>query len=84
LLIAVDHEGGRVQRFRAGYTVLPPMGELGKQWEQDRTLARRRAEAAGFIIAAELGSSGVDFSFAPVLDLDFGRCGAIGNRALPQ
>ena len=81
LLIAVDHEGGRVQRFRTGFTALPPMRELGTQWDADRPLARRRAEAAGFIIATELGSSGVDFSFTPVLDLDFGPSGVIGDRS---
>jgi beta-N-acetylhexosaminidase len=81
LLIAVDHEGGRVQRFREGYTPIPPMAELGALWDADRAGARRRSEAAGFVIAAELTSSGIDFSFTPVLDIDFGRSGVIGNRA---
>ncbi|MEO8627997.1 MAG: beta-N-acetylhexosaminidase [Betaproteobacteria bacterium] len=81
LLIAVDHEGGRVQRFRTGFTALPPMRELGAQWDTDRAIARRRAEAAGFIIATELASSGVDFSFTPVLDLDFGPSSVIGDRS---
>jgi beta-N-acetylhexosaminidase len=82
LLIAVDHEGGRVQRFRDGYTLIPAMAELGVLWDTDRTAARSRAEAAGFVLASELAASGVDFSFTPVLDLDFGRSGVIGNRAL--
>ena len=81
LLIAVDHEGGRVQRFRDGYTAIPPMAELGVLWDVDRTAARRRAEAAGLVIATELSASGVDFSFTPVLDLDFGRSRVIGTRA---
>jgi beta-N-acetylhexosaminidase len=81
LLVAVDHEGGRVQRFREGYTAIPAMAGLGALWDADRPAARRSAEAAGFIIAAELAASGVDFSFTPVLDLDFGRSGVIGDRA---
>jgi len=81
LLIAVDHEGGRVQRFRSGYTTLPPMAALGTLWNVDRPAARRCAEAAGFVIATELTASGVDFSFTPVLDLDYGRSGVIGDRA---
>ena len=82
LLIAVDHEGGRVQRFREGYTAIPAMAGLGALWDADRAAARRRAEAVGFLIAAELTASGVDFSFTPVLDLDFGRSSVIGDRAL--
>jgi len=82
LLIAVDHEGGRVQRFRDGYTLIPAMAELGALWDADRAAARRRAEAAGFVLASELAASGVDLSFTPVLDLDFGRSAVIGSRAL--
>src|SRR5262249_8808517 len=82
LLIAVDHEGGRVQRFRDGYTLIPAMAELGALWDIDRSAARSRAEAAGLVLASELAASGVDFSFTPVLDLDFGRSAVIGNRAL--
>jgi beta-N-acetylhexosaminidase len=81
LLIAVDQEGGRVQRFREGFTAIPAMAGLGALWNADRPAARRGAEAAGFVIAAELAASGVDFSFTPVLDLDFGRSGVIGDRA---
>ncbi|GAA5233428.1 beta-N-acetylhexosaminidase [Verticiella sediminum] len=83
LLIAVDHEGGRVQRFRSdGYTEVPAMRTLGEQWERDRMQALRSATAAGFVLAAELRACGVDFTFAPVLDLDHGRSGVIGTRAL--
>ena len=81
LLIAVDHEGGRVQRFREGYTPIPAMAELGALWDLDQSAARRRAEAAGFVIATELTASGVDFSFTPVLDIGFGRSRVIGTRA---
>jgi beta-N-acetylhexosaminidase len=81
LLIGVDHEGGRVQRFRSGYTPIPAMGALGEDWEQDREAASRRVQAAGFIVAVELAASGVDFTFAPVLDLNYGRSAVIGDRA---
>ncbi len=83
LLIAVDHEGGRVQRFRSdGFTAIPPMRELGEQWMHDALAAMRRATACGVVLAAELRAVGVDFSFAPVLDLDWGRSAVIGDRAL--
>src|SRR5258708_5954320 len=81
LLIAVDHEGGRVQRFREGFTRIPPMRTLGEGWEKDSSQARATAEAAGYVIAAELRSHGVDFSFAPVLDVDFGSSGVMVDRA---
>ncbi|MDE2343375.1 MAG: beta-N-acetylhexosaminidase [Betaproteobacteria bacterium] len=81
LLVAVDHEGGRVQRFRSGFTELPSMGSIGQRSGQDRALALRLAEAAGFVLAWELRALGVDLSFAPVLDLDYGRSAVIGNRA---
>ncbi|MGB7541301.1 MAG: beta-N-acetylhexosaminidase, partial [Burkholderiales bacterium] len=81
LLIAVDHEGGRVQRFRDGFTPIPPMRSLGERRKQDAAQARRLAEAAGYVIAAELRAHGVDFSFTPVLDVDFGASGVIGDRA---
>jgi beta-N-acetylhexosaminidase len=81
LLIAVDHEGGRVQRFRSGFTHLPPMRQLGKLWDRDVLLACRVAAQTGFVLAAELRAHGVDFSFAPVLDLDHGRSAVIGDRA---
>ena len=81
LLIAVDHEGGRVQRFRAGFTELPSMGSLGERYAQDPALALLLTEAAGFVLAWELRALGVDLSFAPVLDLAYGRSAVIGNRA---
>jgi beta-N-acetylhexosaminidase len=79
--IAVDHEGGRVQRFREGFTRLPAMRKLGAWWDHDREAARAAAHAIGFVLAAELRTLGVDLSFAPVLDLDWGRSGVIGDRA---
>jgi len=82
LPICVDHEGGRVQRFRDGFTAIPPMRELGRRWDRERGAAREAARGAAYIIAAELAAHGVDFSFAPVLDLDYGSCAAIGDRAL--
>jgi beta-N-acetylhexosaminidase len=82
LPVCVDHEGGRVQRFREGFTAIPPMRSLGKLWDRDRDLAREAATSIGYIIAAELGAHGVDFSFAPVLDLDYGGSSVIGDRAL--
>jgi beta-N-acetylhexosaminidase len=81
LLIAVDHEGGRVQRFRSGFTRLPPVGELGKHYHQHPTQTLQRAEQTGWLMAAELRAVGVDFSFAPVLDLDYGVSEVIGNRS---
>lgn len=81
LLIAVDHEGGRVQRFREGFSRIPAMRELGTLWDRDRAEALRAAREAGLLIALELGACGVDFSFAPVLDLDYGNSGVIGDRA---
>jgi beta-N-acetylhexosaminidase len=82
LLICVDHEGGRVQRFRTdGFTHLAPMRELGALWMKDALRATDAATAAGYVLAAELRACGVDFSFTPVLDLDHGPSGVIGDRA---
>jgi len=81
LLIAVDHEGGRVQRFREGFTRLPPMRALGAVWDEHPLRARHLAQDAGYVLAAELRAHGVDLSFAPVLDLDFGNSAVIGDRA---
>lgn len=82
LLIAVDHEGGRVQRFRAdGFTHLPAMARLGQVWMQDPMRAMSLATACGLVMAAELRACGVDMSFAPVLDLDYGVSKVIGDRA---
>lgn len=81
LLIAVDHEGGRVQRFQEGFTRIPPMRVLGETRGRDPARARSLAEAMGYVIAAELLAHGVDFSFAPVVDVDFGSSSVIGDRA---
>lgn len=82
LLIAVDHEGGRVQRFRKGFTEIPPMRDLGAMWEFDVLGACKRATELGAIIGRELGECGVDLSFTPVLDIDHGPSSVIGDRAL--
>jgi beta-N-acetylhexosaminidase len=82
LLICVDHEGGRVQRFRTdGFTALPAMRALGELWMKDALTATDAASALGFVLAAELRACGVDLSFAPVLDLDHGTSSVIGDRA---
>lgn len=81
LLIAADHEGGRVQRFRDGFTVLPPMRTLGRLWDQAPREARDVARQVGYVLGAELRAHGVDFSFTPVLDIDFGISKVIGDRA---
>jgi beta-N-acetylhexosaminidase len=81
LLVAVDQEGGRVQRFLDGFTRLPPMRALGRVHDRDPALAGNLAGATGVVLAAELAAHGVDFSFTPVLDLDFGASGVIGDRA---
>jgi beta-N-acetylhexosaminidase len=83
-LIAVDHEGGRVQRFQEGFTRIPPMRLLGESWENDPPKAKALAEAVGYVIATELLAHGVDFSFAPVLDVDFGSSSVIGDRAFSE
>ena len=90
LLICVDHEGGRVQRFKTdGFTHLPAMRALGEMWLQDgqggegsgAMRATNAATACGYVLGAELRACGVDLSFTPVLDLDFGASGVIGDRA---
>lgn len=82
LLICVDHEGGRVQRFRTdGFTHLPPMRALGSLWMKDQLAATNAATACGYVLGAELRACGVDFSFTPVLDLNWGESGVIGDRA---
>lgn len=82
LVIAVDHEGGRVQRFHgAGFTEIPAMRSLGDLWTTHPPSARARAFEIGFTIGHELGQVGIDFSFAPVLDLDYGESAVIGHRA---
>jgi beta-N-acetylhexosaminidase len=82
LLIAVDHEGGRVQRFRHGFTTIPAMRELGKLWDRDPAQGIAAARGCGFVIGSELQAHGVDFSFTPVLDVDYGESSVIGDRAL--
>jgi beta-N-acetylhexosaminidase len=81
LLIAVDHEGGRVQRFRDGFTRLPPMATLGRLWDENPDAAKVAAQQVGYVLAAELRVRGVDYSFTPVLDLDYGPSRVIGDRA---
>ncbi len=81
LLIAVDHEGGRVQRFREGFARIPAMRELGRIWDEHPKRARHLAQQAGYVLAAELRACGVDFSFTPVLDVDYGSSSVIGDRA---
>jgi beta-N-acetylhexosaminidase len=81
LLIAVDHEGGRVQRFQEGFSRIPAMRRLGEAWERDPGEARAAARDIAYVLASELLACGVDFSFTPVLDVDFGASGVIGNRA---
>lgn len=82
LLICVDHEGGRVQRFRSdGFTHLPSMRTLGELWMSDPMRATQAAVACGHVLASELRACGVDFSFTPVLDLDHGASGVIGDRS---
>jgi beta-N-acetylhexosaminidase len=90
VLIAVDHEGGRVQRFRSdGFTIIPAMRALGQLWVNDDLkqpgkgplAAVESATACGYVLAAELRACGVDFSFTPVLDLDWGKSEVVGNRS---
>jgi len=82
MLICVDHEGGRVQRFRTdGFTHLPPMRALGESWMRDALVATDAASAAGYVLGAELRACGVDLAYTPVLDLDHGGSAVIGDRA---
>jgi beta-N-acetylhexosaminidase len=81
LLIAVDHEGGRVQRFREGFTRLPAARLLGRQYDEDRRDGLALAQSVGWLMASELRAVGVDFSFAPCVDLDYGVSEIIGDRA---
>ena len=82
VLICIDHEGGRVQRCKTdGFTHLPAMARLGELWDRDVLAATRAAVACGYVLAAELRACDIDLSFTPVLDLDYGRSGVIGDRA---
>jgi beta-N-acetylhexosaminidase len=82
LLIAVDQEGGRVQRFRDPFTALPAARALGHLYDENATEAEQAARALGWLIAAELRACNIDLGFAPVVDLDLGLSAVIGDRAL--
>lgn len=84
LLIAVDQEGGRVQRFKEGFTRLPALAEFGRLYEQRPDLAVSLAKDTGWLLAAELIASGIDFSFAPVVDVDRGISQVIGDRSFGE
>jgi beta-N-acetylhexosaminidase len=81
LIIAVDQEGGRVQRFREGFVKLPPMKTFGDLYETDPDEARQQSYQCGWLMASEVLATGVDISFAPILDVDCGISQVIGNRA---
>jgi beta-N-acetylhexosaminidase len=81
LLIAVDQEGGRVQRFRSGFSALPPLRRIGQTYDGDPQQGLAMARALGWLMAAELLAGGLDFSFAPCVDLDYGLSEIIGDRA---
>ena len=81
LLVTVDHEGGRVQRFRKGFTVLPPMRTIGREYDLDPAAGRQLARQCGWLMAAELLAVAIDMSFAPCVDLDYGVSSVIGDRA---
>lgn len=82
VLIAVDQEGGRVQRMRRGFSALPPARVLGRMHDEEPKQALDCARARGRLLALELGAVDIDFSFAPVVDLDHGKSAVIGDRAL--
>jgi beta-N-acetylhexosaminidase len=81
LIVAVDHEGGRVQRFRAGFSLLPPARRIGHEFDLDARAGLELAHRMGWLMAAELRARGVDISFAPCVDLDYGVSEVIGDRA---
>ena len=81
LVIAVDHEGGRVQRFREGFTRLPPSRALARRFEKDRSEGSALARSVAWLMASELRAVGVDYSFAPCVDLDYGVSEIIGDRS---
>ena len=81
LLLAVDHEGGRVQRFRKQFTVLPAIAKLGEKYTEDPLAARQAAYRMGWLMAAEVRAVDIDISFAPVLDLNYGVSQVIGDRS---
>ena len=81
LIVAVDHEGGRVQRFREGFSPIPPMRKIGREFNRDTAAAEQLARQAGWLIAAELRAVGIDLCFAPCVDLDWGVSEIIGDRS---
>ncbi|MBT8080806.1 MAG: beta-N-acetylhexosaminidase [Gammaproteobacteria bacterium] len=81
LLVAVDHEGGRVQRFREGFTEVPPMQRVGREFDRDAGAGQQAARDAGWLIGSELRAVGIDLGFAPCVDLDWGVSEVIGARA---
>ena len=81
LLVAVDHEGGRVQRFCDGFTLIPSMRRIGRQFDSDPDTARSLAKMTGWVAASELRAMGIDLAFAPCVDLDWGISEIIGDRA---
>jgi beta-N-acetylhexosaminidase len=81
LIVAVDHEGGRVQRFREGFSAIPPMRRIGREYSRDTVAAEELARRAGWLIGSELRSVGIDLCFAPCVDLDWGVSEIIGNRS---
>ncbi len=81
LLISVDHEGGRIQRFKEGFTRIPSMQSLGRLYDTNPERAHSLAAACGMVMASELRSCDVDFSFAPCLDLDYGQSTVVGTRS---
>ncbi len=81
LLVAVDHEGGRVQRFRNGFSVLPPMRRVGQEYDLDHPQGLAMARSLAWLMASELRVLGIDYSFAPCVDLDYGVSEIIGDRA---
>ena len=84
ILIAVDHEGGRVQRFKEEFTDIPDMALLGKVYDENKIEGERLAKLCGQLIAYELGACDIDFSFTPVLDINFGTSSVIGDRSFHQ
>ena len=84
ILIAVDHEGGRVQRFREEFTEIPDMALLGQIYDENKAEGKRLAKLCGQLIAYELGACDIDFSFTPVLDINFGTSYVIGDRSFHQ
>ncbi len=84
LIVAVDHEGGRVQRFREGFSSIPPMRRIGREFKRDADVADNLAHQAGWLIASELRAAGIDLCFAPCVDLDWGVSEIIGDRSFHQ